>query len=42
MRQVIFGKWDDILDIKSVPENARGQCPIGGPQYAKAIFHYAR
>lgn len=40
--QVIFGKWDDILAIEAVPETARGQCPMGGIHYARAIFHYAR
>lgn len=40
--QVIFGKWDDLLAIEGVPETARGQCPMGGIHYARAIFHYAR
>ncbi len=40
--QVIFGKWDDVLAIKAVPETARGQCPMGGIHYAHVNFHYAR
>ncbi|CAL8468137.1 g7676 [Coccomyxa elongata] len=42
LTKVIFGKWDDILAIQAVPENARGQCPMGGIHYVRAIVHYAR
>lgn len=38
----MFAKWDDILAIEKVPETARGQCPMGGPPYARAILLYAR
>lgn len=38
----MFAKWDDILTIETVPDVARGQCPLGGQGYAAAIFHYAR
>ena len=42
LAQVMFGKWEDILAIREVPETARGQCPFGGKPYATAIYHYAR
>ena len=32
----------DILAIEAVPGTARGQCPLGGPGYAAAVFRYAR
>jgi hypothetical protein len=42
VEQVMFAKWDDILAIEVVPDVARGQCPLGGQEYAAAVFRYAR
>lgn len=41
-RQVMHARWEPLLAIPSSPELGRGLCPAGGPQYAAAVFHYAR
>lgn len=38
----MHARWEPILAIPSSPELGRGLCPAGGPQYAAAVFHYAR
>eukprot|EP00884_Botryococcus_braunii_P017799 jgi/Botrbrau1/4702/Bobra.0218s0023.1 len=37
-----LGQWDTILDLKELPEGARGQCYLRGHEYAAVVWHYVR
>eukprot|EP00884_Botryococcus_braunii_P021274 jgi/Botrbrau1/7830/Bobra.9_2s0011.1 len=38
-----IGRWDAILDLKGLPEKARGLCfVVGGHEYATVVWHYVR